>query len=377
VPAILGFHAGYRCRDSGVCCTSGWAIPVEASVHRTLASALASANLRLPRDTPIAPFVVADLPPEYASLLGVHADGACAFYDAAHRRCAIHSSLGAHAKPVSCRAFPSITVVDPRGVSRSLSHYCPAAADLLVDEQPIYLTEVSAPQTGGDPIDGLDAREALPPELRDDALVDWDSLSAWDRFVVAVLDGATSPEAALDRLWAAYEQLREWRASAGPLVSLVEGLGTGGDGGPRTARTERERPLPAASLIAAVHASIPEHVRPAPLLATAPASIADGAGPEGTLDEVWSASSGVLCRYLAARAHACWPLYQGRGLRTQLVYLEAVLASVRAHAVDASRRTSLPLDRAGLRESIRRADLWLVHLASPEPLAHALDRLSS
>jgi len=33
---VLGFHASYRCRHAGVCCTSGWAIPVEAPLYRSL-----------------------------------------------------------------------------------------------------------------------------------------------------------------------------------------------------------------------------------------------------------------------------------------------------------------------------------------------------
>ena len=44
---VLGFHAGYRCRHSGVCCTSGWTIPVEAPLHRTLQAAVAWGHLRL------------------------------------------------------------------------------------------------------------------------------------------------------------------------------------------------------------------------------------------------------------------------------------------------------------------------------------------
>ena len=45
----LSIHAGYECRNTGVCCSSGWDIPVEPEMH--LRNALASGRLRIPEAT--------------------------------------------------------------------------------------------------------------------------------------------------------------------------------------------------------------------------------------------------------------------------------------------------------------------------------------
>jgi Fe-S-cluster containining protein len=51
-------------------------------------------------------------------------------------RCRIHAALGHEALPLACRQFPRVTVEDPRGVSVTLSHYCPTAAGLLELDEP-------------------------------------------------------------------------------------------------------------------------------------------------------------------------------------------------------------------------------------------------
>jgi hypothetical protein len=129
------------------------------------------------------------------------------------------------------------------------------------------------------------------------------------------------------------------------------------------------RAIAAASLIAAIVSAIPSSLQPASLATVATA----GAHALAPLN--WSDCARPLCRYLAARAYACWPLYQGHGLRTLLVYLEAVLALTRAQLVA---QTSHAGDMSGvhaLRDAIRQTDLLVVQLAAPERLAHAIDAL--
>jgi Fe-S-cluster containining protein len=368
--SMLRFHQTYRCHDSGACCSSGWPIPVEATLYRTLDEAIATGRLAVPDN---GAFVDAELPADYARLLAMDAHGACVFHDAASKRCVIHGALGPTAKPRSCRAFPRIVVQDPRGVSTSLSHFCPSAVDLLFGSSScgsdaIEVVDVLPEPDDLDAVDGLDAREALPPVLREGVLLDWESLTRWEHHVADVFNRARSPETALACLWRSSDLVRSWRAADGPLAVHVErvarGVGAEGSSGSSPDGSGIDAPrgvFPDASLVTAVLTAIPEDLRP-------PA--------ERSLVEVSEASPAdsrcdaerVLRRYLAARAFACWPLHQGaHGLRSQLVYLEAVLAVVRRH-----------LSATGdLREAIRRADLWLVHLASPDRLASALDALLS
>jgi Fe-S-cluster containining protein len=369
-PAIraLGTHTRYRCRHSGACCSSGWSIPVEVPVHQTIAAALAAGSLAATVTRSLV--ARADLPGDYASVLATRADGACVFFNATERRCTIHSALGPHAKPASCRAFPRVIVDDPRGTSVSLSHYCPSAADLLFDDDaPIALVETNDALGEAGAIEGLDARTALPPLLRDGVLVDWDAFTTWERFEMAVLEDAPSAEDALERLWAGYLFLCDWAPHMGALDARARALLDD----PFTPGAERSRGSPRAltdgSLAAIVCSAIPSHLRPA-LPALDPRA---GRRWDALVARVWPTFSRPLRRYLAARAVACWSLYQGQGLATLLVYLEAALAVVRWQAVERVSQSNAVLDGHGLREAIRQADLLLVHLAIPEDLAQALD----
>ncbi len=77
------------------------------------------------------------------------AHGRCVFHDPAGR-CAIHSALGHDALPVACRQFPRVSVTDPRGVSVTLSHYCPTAAALLDGGNRDALAHRSGNREGGE-----------------------------------------------------------------------------------------------------------------------------------------------------------------------------------------------------------------------------------
>jgi hypothetical protein len=249
----------------------------------------------------------------------------------------------------------------------SLSHYCPSAVELLFGDTPALEIVARPDDESSDATEGLDARFALPPALREDALVDWDSLSVWERFVVATFEREPSPEAALDRLWAGYLALQDWRPGATPLRRLVDRVSRAGGhaslGAPRRAWRSAIR----ADLRRAVESAIPMELRPPPSIEVPPqdpvlsAIAGDGARP--------------LCRYLAARAYACWPLYQGRGLLTQLLFLEAALAVVYAEAGRLAAGAGTGNRDLALREAVRRSDLLLVHLAEPEALAQALDAI--
>ena len=115
----LNAHAAYACRHSGACCTAGWSIPVEARTW---------------------PMVRADwlLPDE---------SGACPQYDRPSGLCRIQRDHGETMLPESCHHFPRRALIDTRGISVALSHYCPTAAALLLDgTEP--LTVVASAVTG-------------------------------------------------------------------------------------------------------------------------------------------------------------------------------------------------------------------------------------
>ncbi len=296
--------------------------------------------------------------------------GACtAFEPATAGRpalCAIHRVLGPEALPTACRHFPRVCLLDARGTSITLSHFCPTAASLLFEEGPIAVVD-DAPRFPADPTwEGLDARDTLPPLLAPGMLLDLEDYAAWETRALAVLDDDRhSPERALEILAADVERVRTWTPRRGPFLTLLSGSDPSGSD-----------PVGSDPL-----GSDPLESKGRRFL-TVTRCVADGlARPRlpaafEILDErwvapCWTAWSGPLRRYLAARLHASWVPYQGRGLRTIVESLAASLAVVRVEAVRACEVAGQPLDRERLSRAFRAADRLLVHETDAQALAHA------
>jgi hypothetical protein len=341
----LAFHADYGCRERGACCTAGWPIPVE----RAQADAIEAAarNGRLDSTGGWRPLLSypAHAPAETPALLGV-TNGACIFHrPSGTGRCQIHRALGPAALPLACRQFPRVSVHDPRGISITLSHFCPTAADLL--RRPLPAGIVTSPPAF--PLDGeyvgLDARQALPPLLRSDMLMDWESWWLFERLSVAAIARAASTAGALQSLRRAVAVVEPWRPDDGPLGELVS-RAFSTDPAPAGVSEASDVPaVPAAPnsrLVEAVLAAIPDSVRPT---RRDPSDQPDGAPTPDPSSRV---------RFLAAHAFANWTAHLGDGLRTWLRSVEA------ADAV---------LTHVG---SVRTADLWLRHLVDPKEMAREL-----
>ena len=232
--------------------------------------------------------------------------GACEFYDGSRGpHCAIHRDLGAARKPAVCRHFPRLALLDPRGVSLSLSHYCPTAASMLFrDSIPLRIVHDAPAFPPGDEYEGLDARDVMPPLLRPGMLWDYDGYTVWEEEAIGLLARAdVTPETALERLAEAARAIERWSPGDGPLAGSV-----------RLVFSEIGAQAPRA---AASH---------------------------------WGVNARVVNRYLAARLFASWVPYRAQRLSDLVQDLD------RAHALlrEESRRS-------GLLEGIRAADLRIVH----------------
>jgi Fe-S-cluster containining protein len=361
----LSVHAAYRCRHSGACCSSGWAIPIEVPLYRRLTDAIADGRLPQPGDgdghgDTDGDGVIArqaDAPAGIAGVLRTRGDGTCVLFDRASHLCTIHEHTSHDALPIACQQFPRVSLRDARGVFVTLSHYCPTAVDLLFDDDsgPLSIVRNPAAFPPDGFYDGLDARETYPPLLRPGVLMDWDTLDAWNRLTVSRFAGETEDvDAAVRYLHDACEHLRKWSAADGP---LIERLSSWTASPPSTRRAS-----------ALDWSAIVELDR----------EVGHGVALDiETLDDqwtrqiapVWPAFTRPLCRYVAAKLFASWCWYQGDGLRTVLRSVDAALAVLRVEAARQVRQHGRMLDRALLRESIRQADLRVVHLAAPEALA--------
>ncbi len=336
---VLSFHAAYQCRHAGACCTSGWPIGIEADRATRLRAAIASGAIRVSGVAVPEPAQTSD-----EAVLPI-VDGCCAFFDARDsKHCRVHRALGHGALPLACRQFPRVVVRDPRGVSVTLSHYCPTASAMLSATTPVQIAMDAPGFPPRGEYEGLDARGCLPPLLRPDMLMDW---AAWweleGRAVEWLADSARPSSLALAGLWMVVEHSRTWTPADGPLIERVRaGFDAAGSrypaGGAGSVPPVRREVIEARCHD--VLASVPaEHARRSPSASSEP-----------------PVSQTVLRNFLAAHAFANWTIHLGQGLRTWVQSVEA------AYALILSGR------------SVRQADLLLRHLSDPKALALRLSR---
>jgi Fe-S-cluster containining protein len=339
----LSFHAGYRCRHSGACCSGVFPIPAEPSLVALAAGWGQISNLQLIKDSRSDPESAAggqisilqlikrsrSDPEGRTQFLPTGADGACVFYERQGGLCAVHRLGGAEALPSACRHFPRVFLHDDRGVAMTLSHFCPTAAALLMDAGPLAIVDTELPPELDSNLEAFDAVGALPPLLRPDLLMDLEAFDAWERSAIATLgrDDRTCDQA-LDTVTAATEQIRRWKPGNVALAAIVEEA-----------------------------------------FASPSATGARDRCAEPTLGPF----DGAVRRYLAAKLFANRIAYECRGLRTLVEWLRMCLATLRDEAARAAGGGAS--GGAVFIEAVRAADLALVHRTDTAALARGLARV--
>jgi Fe-S-cluster containining protein len=361
----LSIHADYRCRHSGVCCSTDWDVPVELPVFRNLDAAIRSNRLRpfASAEESGAPLVMgADLPHAAAAIFARTAEGRCVFFHGGSHLCIVHRDFGAEMLPATCRHFPRVAVRDARGTFISLTHYCPTAASMLFrNDVPVEIVSSPPAFPPGD-YDGLTVNaDAWPPLLSPRMLMDLEGYSAWERHMVECCANlAASPETVVATLERDARVLRTFvpdgTSLAGPVQALPGDMVEASAPATLDASMRRHRE---------VMATVPDEFKPAPDEHDLHDAYAKGVAPH------WTSWHAPLNRYLAAKAFANWTAYQGRGLLSIVRGLEAAIALVRVEAARQCRDARRPLDAQLLLEAFRSADFALNHLAVGEDLAAA------
>jgi hypothetical protein len=382
----LSCHAGYACRHSGACCRAGWPLPVDASTAAGIDAAVAIGRIATVDAGRAWLDASAEAPSGMAGTFRL-VDRACVFHvrrdpDASpgagpgDRHCAIHATLGHDALPASCRHFPRVCLIDDRGVRVTLSHFCPTAVAMLVDDdRPLAIVAGPHAVPGLAVPEGLDARAQLPPRLTDATLADWEGLSRWEAHVVAYLAGrdaaADPPERALLDLRQHADRLAAWTPGRDPLVQAVAALDREPDATPGIETLDDARG-PASdrrfhSLEIARSACRAPWSWPA-----APPDLA--AADAAFVAPAWASWARVVRRYLAAKAFASWMTYRLDAARGLVGWLGLALDVLRVECARVSADAGRPLDRGLLVDALRRADLLLVHYADGATMATSLRR---
>jgi hypothetical protein len=349
----LTLHAGYRCRHSGECCRN-WTVAAEPHVR----AAVETRQIRR-RGFAGALFVPAANHEENCNVAR-DADGSCVFFDRERgRMCVIHESAGPEALPTACRHFPRMILRDARGVFISLSHFCPTAAALLLDRDPLQVVEAVPPLELQEPMEGLNALGALPPLVRPGVLSDLEGYAAWERACLAVFARPDlGSQEALDHVADATEHVRRWRPGTCSLSEQV-------DAAFREARHER-----GADPLAHDRA-----LRTLRSLSNADAR--DDLQDIDGFDVHWRRLFGrapeqfdrAMKNFLAARVFGNWIAYQGRGLRSIVEWLRTCAAAARHQAL----RKALAVHSAPpvqeMVDAFRVSDLLLLHVIDTQAFA--------
>ena len=301
-----------------MCCSAGWPIPVERARVALIDEAIRRNVIPLRVEPWLA---AADTPDDFGGVLALGDNGHCVFFEAGGPGCAVHDI-----KPAACVHFPFVCLIDQRGVRVTLSHYCPTAASLLFEHDgDIAIVEGPSPVPAGHDLEGLDARDALPP-LHDkrssgsripdpgSRLMSFDEFSAWERD--AVLNARIDVLQDHDRLLFAQAS-----AAVPPPWSW------------RPPRDDYE----------------------------------DAWG--ALVEPSWHRFEEPLRRYAAAKVFGSWAAYHGNGLEAVRRVAAVAGAVLRVESARRCAENQQPLDRYLLQQAIGQADLLLVHYADPQRLA--------
>ena len=355
---LIALHADYLCRHSGVCCAEPWAIPVERVRHARLQSALASGALR-PAHVHSPFFEPAEgIDPDATAVVG-RSGLECVFFEPARGRlCAIHRDLGHSALPSACQHFPRVVALDPRGVTLSLSHVCPTVGDLLFADAAGWNRFVDRGRVVIDGLEwsGLDAREALPPQVNGSLLWDWESMTAFDEHVLDVL-GRKSPEQALgviDAVATALSRLENAELHPRVLDAFAEADAMPPPLEPDIASlTELAGRCTSGGSVAAV--PLDRQVREA-----------------AESHSEWESVSPQVACYLAARLLASPVMYHALDVRVWSLWMQSCYAVLRSAFARECTRTGTVSGQAALKAAAADADRLLVHRLDSGRFAAAL-----
>lgn len=271
------------------------------------------------------------------------ADGWCGFRS--DSRCSLQASGGETMLPSACRHFPRVILRDARGTLLTLSHFCPTAAAQLLDARPIAVVDALPPLALEEPLDGLDARDALPPLLRPGLLADIEGYAAWEEAVVREFNDAPSAMLALRRIAAATEIVRRWTPSMGALRDTVGDAFAAGTAAGSSADLSEALGV------------VRDVTGPHPLLKVEDGFAAAWRSLEAAAGETLRRPVG---NYMAACTFGNWTAYRGQGLRTVVAWLHGCYDVLRLQLVRQTRAAGA-LDSAVLVESFRMSDFILVH----------------
>jgi hypothetical protein len=241
---------------------------------------------------------------------------------------------------------------------------------MLLAPGALQIVEALPPLRLAEPVEGLDATDALPPLLRPGVLTDLDGYAAWEQACVATFARADlGYHDAIDVIADATSTIREWRPGTETLSERVHAAFRDARAGSGADPHAHSRAIETVTAFCAARVA-EEIVRDHQLHATA-------LGEERWLEQIGPAFDAAIKNYLAARVFANWIAYQGRGLRSIVEWLRTCAALVRHHltARVADGQAGTARAEADFVGAVRAADSFLLHVADTQVFARRFAHL--
>ena len=396
----LTIHSNFQCESCGVCCATNWNIPVEKQVYETLHQHLKNGNITVPgnKEIDIDNLLIktANLPERAEANIGRDELGRCLFFDYDKGNlCSIQHDVGIDSQPWVCRIFPRLCVLQPQGIFITLSHFCPVATTFLFCENSninIIKNDPTFIQSGI--YAGHDARTHLPPLLRPNVLMTWETYDIWERYAVEFMSKEDyTPEEALIVLITTVEKIRNWNGQNPPLLDfLKEILEKDSQANPAELKSQIKQ-LPCGLLKAKqIYTVLLGYLKGEinsfiPIKTSFQINYLFKNEPEAAnnfIDDYnkyvypcWAEFEHPIRKYLASKIFANFFAYQGNGLRTGLLAVVFALTSLRTHTTILCSQKKQQLNKDLLLEAFRYTDYLIHHSVSREQLIQFLNQFET
>jgi Fe-S-cluster containining protein len=383
----LGFHAGFLCRQSGMCCHAGTSsIQVEAAEREGIIAALNDGRLSYPPGLGEADdlFQQAEPPAGQApgqadatdppSFLRAGESSYCVFLDPERGNdCRIHAQQGPEMLPMVCQTYPRNSSRAGAGTQVSLSLGCPTAVAMLFEDSGPIEVVADPAGLGHETLMTQVISELPPPKLTPGMRLARDSYHEWELRCVEILSGdKLTPELALLAIASTLEQARVQQGGEAIDSTFMKALVQAG--------TERHRLSALRGRIPSGRAQTLQHVRTVlgfeehpdggvremqGLLKSRYGGDEAAAVARFESDDVqfvagpWPTFSLPLRRYIASRVFDNRLAWETAGMRSTVFALVLMLASVRVLSAVRCGMEGRPLDQGVLEEAIRFTDRLL------------------
>lgn len=286
-------------------------------------------------------------------------------------------------------------ILQPSGVFITFTNFCPTAAELLFHEDTQISIIKDDPTFSKNKVwAGHDARKHIPPLLRPNVPMSWETFNLWEKYTVEFLSRKDySPEEALILLAATLDTARKWDRKTIPLFDFLSKIFEVDSNADPTQMKSLVNQLPcglskAKVLYIILLSLINENDKTyLPIIKDFKNIYASKGEPADTesfiadynkyVKPFWKDFEFPIRRYLISKIFATYYFYQGNGLWSGLYSVITALAALRIHSTLLCTIKQKNLNKVILKKAFGYTDYILLHGFKRRRLIEYLDRIEN